>query len=185
MFTTDQAMKIVESFTHIILRQSAEPSPEGCEKMEKAKSDLIAVLTGSSRIERSVDPNTETQMVEVVNPEAEKERDLIEGKLLMLDDLMMRHRKLHETLVRYVGCTPDKLHIRSRDLLFMVVDIGLLMRVAAGPWLDVVDQIEVDERERRAQTLFAARSTENLAPEMLKAKKAAGATEGQPDATNG
>lgn len=182
MLTTEQAVKFVEDFVAVVRSHDAAARGD-------AVNNLVALLTGSSRIDReAVDPNTETQMAEAITPDALKQKELIEGKLLMLDDLLIRHRRLHETLVHYVGCPPDKLHVRTRDLLFMVVDVGLLMSVASGPWLEVLDRIEADQREIQARTKFAARSTENLAPEILKAKaeaKAAAATEGQPDGSNG
>lgn len=196
MLTTEQATKLVDAFVAAVQANTATSvddfaagqSEAKHKRLAEARDQLLAALTGSSRIERAVDPNTETQMAEAIAPDAVKQKELIEGKLLMLDDLLIRHRQLHETLVHYVGCTPDKLHIRTRDLLFTVVDVGMLMRIAGGPWREVLERIEADQREIQARTKFAARSTENLAPEILKAKaeaKAAAATEGQPDGSNG
>lgn len=193
MLTTEQATKLVDGFVALIQVNTTttvddftiEVAEAKRKCVAEARDQLIAAMTGSSRIERVVDPEVDTQLVEAINPEAAAKKELIEAKLVMLDDLLVRHRRLHETLVHYVGCVPTKLHLRSRDLLYMTVDIGKLMRVAGGPWLDVIDQIDTDEKDRQAQTKFAARSTENLAPEILKAKKIGESTAGQPDATNG
>jgi hypothetical protein len=193
MMTTDQATKLVDAFADIAVTAATAGKERTNRALEKAKEEMVAALTGSSRIDRpAVDPNTETQMAEAITPDATRQKELIEGKLLMLDDLLIRHRQLHETLVHYVGCTPDKLHIRTRDLLFTVVDVGMLMRIAGGPWREVLERIEADQREIQARTKFAARSTENLAPEILKAKTKAAAdaaeakpAEGQPDGSNG
>ncbi len=90
---------------------------------------------------------------------------------VLFTEITRRQLRLHDVLVHYVGCEPEKLLLRGRDLLHMVVDLGLFMRALGGPWDTFMDGVDAAERERAAQVKFAARSMENEAKPMLTEKK--------------
>ena len=185
MFTTEQATKLVDDFVHIIDRWFASEHGVAVAgapiTLAQAKEQMVAALTGSSRIDRKpIDPNTETQLVAAVDdkpktPYAELARS----------SAVLRQR-LHEVLVEYVGCEPAQFKLRGRDLLFMVADVGKLMAVLGGPWKPILDQIEADEAEKKARTKFSVRSQEDEAKPILTAKIPAVETpDATPDAAKG
>lgn len=188
MLSTEDAIKLVDLFHIVVLEQrnvghlpTSDPKwQEAAKAVDAVRQQLLGALTGSSRIDRkAIDPNTETQLVEAVKPaDAERGRLRRAGLENLFDELVIRQRRLHEVLVSYIGCEPEKFKLRGRDLLFMVVDLGLFMQALGGPWQPILAAIDADEAEKKARTKFAVRSQEDEAKPMLAAKQAE-----KPDAT--
>ncbi len=188
MLSTEDAIKFMDNYTAIVVRGSAmTASTDDIKAFAEANDGLIALLTGSSRIDRKAATlDTETQLCEAIDPKKiERDRLLTAGFQNLFDELVVGRQRMHEALVQALGCQPQHLVLRARDLLHMVVDLGAFMVAMGSPWSDVVTKIEADEKERRERTKFATRSMEDEAKPILKAKNAAPEAEVAPEAAKG
>ena len=191
MIATEQANKLIDDFITIVVRATTSPNREDRAAIVEAKNHIVALLTGSSRIDRkAVALDTDTQLCEAIDPKKETERIersriLSAGFQNLFDELILRQQRIHEVLTHYVGCTPDKLIVRARDLLHMTVDLGQFMLAMNGSWAEVVTKIEADEKERRERTKFATRSMEDEAKPMIVAKQAKAEVDSAPEAAKG
>jgi hypothetical protein len=59
-------------------------------------------------------------------------------------------KKVHEALVGFVGCEPERLNVNYVDHLMQVIDPRDLMRALGGPWLDVLRRIEDHAKAKHA-----------------------------------
>lgn len=183
MISTEQAKTFIHNWTQILCRALTSGIESDHSAARAAEAEIIALLTGSSRIERDPAADSETKLVEAINPE--RSRLINQGFQNLFDELVLRQQRMHEVLAGYVGCEPDRLVLRARDLLHMTVDLGVFMNAMGGPWAEVVKKIEADEVERKKRTKFATRSMEDEAKPILVKKQAAPETETTPEAAKG
>lgn len=187
MLTDEQALKLLRDFARISIR-TMSGQPEDLAALEESLRHIVTLLTGSSRTEcKTVDPNTETQLCESIPGKKPTERDRVLniGFQNLFDELIVRQQRMHEVLVRYIGCDADQLVLRSRDLLHMTVDLGTLMLAMGGSWAEVVSRIESDEKDRRERTKFATRSMEDEAKPLITTKQAKPEVDASPEAAKG
>ncbi len=116
----------------------------------------------------TVDPNEDTQLIDttkVAKPKELSPRDMSLQRLF--DELLVRHERIYQAIVKYLGGEPKTIQLRTADLLNSVIDLSEIMIAYGGDCADLVRAIREDEAARRVNTKRQVRSQENEAKPLM------------------
>jgi hypothetical protein len=164
------------------LRSKEDPASLAAQVID-AEAALVHFILGFVATP-AVDPNEDTQLLETLKeePKALSLRD--SGMQRLFDELLVRHERIYQAIVKYLGGEPKTIQLRTADLLNSVIDLSEIMIAYGGDCADLVRAIREDEAARRANTKRQVRSQENEAKPVMAKTLTAAAAEALGNPTN-